>query len=180
MPCPLITDSRQRFSAPPGSAAKRPRTGIQHLLIARLTDSRSRTAPGGRRACHHDAVRPARQPSLAQRQSDAGFRTPPPRGRRGGRPYGGCSEPSNVAVGGHDCPLRFRCIGCGHFNTDISYLPDLERYLADLLRHREKLAASMDADEWACTEVMPSDEEIKRIRRPINRMKGDLEGPVRR
>ena len=45
-------------------------------------------------------------------------------------PYGGCSEPSNVAADGQDCPLRFRCIGCGHFRTDISYLPDLERYLA--------------------------------------------------
>ena len=52
-------------------------------------------------------------------------------------PYGRCSEPSNVAAGGQDCPLRFRCIGCDHFSTDISYLPDLERYLADLLRNRE-------------------------------------------
>jgi hypothetical protein len=90
-------------------------------------------------------------------------------------PYGGCSEPSNVAAGGQDCPVRFRCIGCGHFSTDISYLPDLERYLADLLRHRERLAATLDADEWAKTEAMPSDQEIKRIRRLIDRMKGDLD-----
>jgi hypothetical protein len=90
-------------------------------------------------------------------------------------PYGGCSEPSNVAAGGQDCPLRFRCIGCGHFSTDISYLPDLERYLADLLRHRERLAATLDADEWARSEALPSDEEIKRIRRLIERMKGDLD-----
>lgn len=89
-------------------------------------------------------------------------------------PYGGCSEPSNVAAGGGDCPIRFRCVGCGHFGTDISCLPDLERYLADLLRHRERLAATLDADEWATTEAMPSDEEIKRIRRLIDRMKGDL------
>lgn len=89
-------------------------------------------------------------------------------------PYGGCSEPSNVAAGGHDCPLRFRCIGCGHFSTDISYLPDLERYLADLLRHRERLTATLDADEWARNEAMPSDQEIVRVRRLINRMKGDL------
>src|SRR5256714_14098886 len=85
-------------------------------------------------------------------------------------PYGGCSEPSNVAAGGQDCPVRFRCIGCGHFNTDISYLPDLERYLTDLLRHRERLVATLDADEWAKTAAMPSDEEIKRIRRLIDRM----------
>lgn len=90
-------------------------------------------------------------------------------------PYGGCSEPSNVAADGCDCPLRFRCIGCGHFRTDISYLPDLERYLADLLRHREKLRAAVDADEWARAEAAPSDNEITRVRRLIERMKGDLD-----
>jgi integrase len=90
-------------------------------------------------------------------------------------PYGGCSEPSNVAAAGQDCPIRFRCIGCGHFSTDISYLPDLERYLADLLRHRERLTATLDADEWAKTEAMPSDNEITRIRRLIDRMKGDMD-----
>ncbi|MFJ9968633.1 tyrosine-type recombinase/integrase [Streptomyces avermitilis] len=42
-------------------------------------------------------------------------------------PYGTCTEPSNVAAGGHDCPVRFRCVGCGHFRTDVSYLPDLSR-----------------------------------------------------
>jgi hypothetical protein len=90
-------------------------------------------------------------------------------------PYGGCSEPSNVAADGQDCPLRFRCIGCGHFRTDISYLPDLERYLADLLRHREKLMASVDADEWARSEATPSGHEITRVRRLISRMKADLD-----
>lgn len=90
-------------------------------------------------------------------------------------PYGGCSEPSNVAADGQDCPLRFRCIGCGHFRTDISYLPDLERYLADQLRHREKLRAAVDADEWARAEATPSDNEITRVRRLIERMKGDLD-----
>ncbi|WP_329375272.1 hypothetical protein [Streptomyces sp. NBC_01483] len=51
-------------------------------------------------------------------------------------PYGVCREPTNVAAGGHDCPVRFRCLGCSHFRTDVSYLPDLEAYLADLLRNR--------------------------------------------
>ena len=32
-------------------------------------------------------------------------------------PYGTCTEPSNVAAGGTDCPLRFRCAGCGHFRV---------------------------------------------------------------
>ncbi|WP_326720424.1 site-specific integrase [Streptomyces sp. NBC_00243] len=89
-------------------------------------------------------------------------------------PYGLCTEPANVAAGGHDCPVRFRCVGCEHFRTDVSYLPDLEAYLADLLRGRERLAA-FAADSWAKAEAMPSDEEITRVRRLIKRVKGDLE-----
>lgn len=90
-------------------------------------------------------------------------------------PYGICTEPSNVAAGGQDCPVRFRCVGCGHLRTDVSYLPDLEAYLADLLRTRERLLAALDADEWAKREAMPSDEEIRRVRQLINRVKSDLE-----
>lgn len=90
-------------------------------------------------------------------------------------PYGVCTEPSNVAAGGQDCPVRFRCIGCGHFRTDISYLPDLEAYLADLLRTRERLLATVDADEWAKAQAMPSDEEIRRVRTLIGRVKTDLD-----
>jgi integrase len=90
-------------------------------------------------------------------------------------PYGFCGEPSNVAAGGDDCPIRFRCVGCGHFSTDVSYLPDLEAYLADLLRNRERLRAVVDADDWARAEAMPSDDEIKRIRRLIGRVKAELD-----
>ncbi|MFI1702709.1 tyrosine-type recombinase/integrase [Streptomyces bobili] len=89
-------------------------------------------------------------------------------------PYGLCTEPTNVAAGGHDCPVRFRCVGCSHFRTDVSYLPDLEAYLADLLRGRERLAA-FAADSWAKAEAMPSDEEITRVRRLVKRVRDDLE-----
>ena len=90
-------------------------------------------------------------------------------------PYGVCTEPSNVAAGGHDCPVRFRCVGCGHFRTDVSYLPDLEAYLADLLRNRERIAAALDADDWAKAEAMPSDEEIRRVRRLIKRVQDGMD-----
>jgi hypothetical protein len=86
-----------------------------------------------------------------------------------------CSEPTNVAAGGQDCPVRFRCVGCAHFSTDVSYLPDLDGYRADLLRTREKLLSFLDADEWARNEALPSDEEITRIRRLIARIKADVE-----
>jgi integrase len=40
-------------------------------------------------------------------------------------PFGTCSEPSNVQAGGGACPFRFRCLGCAHFRSDPSYLPEL-------------------------------------------------------
>jgi len=90
-------------------------------------------------------------------------------------PYGRCAEPSNVAAGGGACPIRFRCAGCDHFRTDVSYLPDLTAYLDDLLRSREQLAAVIGGvDDWARADATPSQEEITRIRRLINRIKGDL------
>lgn len=89
--------------------------------------------------------------------------------------YGICLEPHNVAAGGQSCPIRFRCVGCDHFRTDVSYLPDLERYLDDLLRSRERLMSAFEADDWARSEAMPSEEEIRRVRRLINRVKADLD-----
>jgi len=89
-------------------------------------------------------------------------------------PYGRCTEPSNVAAGGGACPIRFRCAGCDHFRTDVSYLPDLTAYLDDLLRTRERLAAAIDGiDDWARASATPASEEITRIRQLINRIKGD-------
>jgi integrase len=51
-------------------------------------------------------------------------------------PFGVCSEPSNVKAGGGACPFRFRCLGCGHFRSDPSYLPELRDYLDTLLPAR--------------------------------------------
>jgi hypothetical protein len=89
-------------------------------------------------------------------------------------PYGTCTEPSNVAAGGGSCPVRFRCAGCDHFRTDISYLPDLTGYLDDLLRTRERLAAMAGVDGWARTAAAPPQEEITRIRQLIGRIQGDI------
>ena len=90
-------------------------------------------------------------------------------------PYGRCTEPSNVAAGGDACPVRFRCAGCDHFRTDVSYLPDLTVYLDDLLQTRERLAAAIHGvDEWARADATPSQAEITVIRRLISRINGDL------
>ncbi|MEU6960969.1 tyrosine-type recombinase/integrase [Streptomyces chrestomyceticus] len=90
-------------------------------------------------------------------------------------PFGRCSEPTNVQAGGGQCPIRFRCLGCDHFNSDVSYLPDLEGYLADLLRNRERIASMAAADEWAKVEAMPSQEEIARVRQLIRKVKEELD-----
>ncbi|MGH3185019.1 MAG: hypothetical protein ACRDOE_24365, partial [Streptosporangiaceae bacterium] len=90
-------------------------------------------------------------------------------------PYGTCCEPSNVQAGGGACPIRFRCAGCDHFGTNVAFLPDLQAYLQDLLRTRERLAAAIDGvDEWARADATPAEEEITRIRHLIARIKGDI------
>ncbi len=89
-------------------------------------------------------------------------------------PYGTCSEPSNVQAGGNACPYRFRCVGCGHFRTDVSYLPDLHAYLDDLLRNRERVLAAAEAGQRARAEAAPSQEEITLIRQLIARIENGL------
>ncbi|MDX6390695.1 MAG: hypothetical protein QOJ73_1758 [Streptosporangiaceae bacterium] len=80
-----------------------------------------------------------------------------------------------MRAGGGACPVRFRCAGCDHFRTDVSFLPDLTGYLDDLLRTRERLAATIDGvDEWARADATPTEQEITRIRRLINQIKGDI------
>ena len=92
-------------------------------------------------------------------------------------PYGTCTEPANVQAGGGACPVRFRCAGCDHFRNDVSHLPDLTGYLDDLLRTRERLAATITGiDEWARADATPTEEEITRVRRLVNRITGDIAG----
>lgn len=91
-------------------------------------------------------------------------------------PFGTCVEPSNVKAGGHSCPYRMRCLGCSHFRTDPSYLPELGEYLTQLLVSRERLAADGGVLEpWARDSAMPSTEEIDRVRHLIRRCESELE-----
>ena len=62
-------------------------------------------------------------------------------------PFGNCIEPSNVKAGGHACPIRFQCAGCGFYRPDPSYLPAIEDHVTSLKADRET-AAAMDADEF--------------------------------
>ena len=57
----------------------------------------------------------------------------------------------------------------------MSYLPDLQAYLDDLLRSKERLLAATELDDWAKADALPSEEEITRIRRLITRIKTGLD-----
>ena len=61
-------------------------------------------------------------------------------------PFGVCVEPSNVRSGGQDCPSRYRCLGCDHFRTDPSHLPELRDYKFRLLEKREEYRALRSDD----------------------------------
>jgi integrase len=81
-------------------------------------------------------------------------------------PFGICSEPANVAAGGHSCPFRHRCTGCEYFRTDPSYIPELRAYLTGLLADRERLTTAIPAlADWARRDAAPSEEEIDAVRR---------------
>lgn len=90
-------------------------------------------------------------------------------------PFGICTEPSNVKAGGQACPYKFTCLGCGHFRSDPSYLPELKSYLQQLLADRECLQAATDIDDWARAKLSPSDHEISKLRGLIRRIETDLD-----
>lgn len=86
-------------------------------------------------------------------------------------PYGLCNEPSNVKAGGQQCPIRYQCAGCGHFESNVSYLPELRARLDELLRAREA-GIAMGAAGWA----LPHEQEIDRYREMIAVMEDQLAG----
>ncbi len=61
-------------------------------------------------------------------------------------PFGNCIEPTNVQAGGHSCPIRFQCAGCGFYRPDPSYLPAIEEHLNSLKADRGTAQALGVAD----------------------------------
>jgi hypothetical protein len=89
-------------------------------------------------------------------------------------PFGICTEPANVKAGGQSCPYKFTCLGCGHFRSDPSYLPELKSYLQQLLAERARLEATTDLQDWAKEQLTPRDQEISQLRGLIRRIEADL------
>lgn len=80
-------------------------------------------------------------------------------------PLGYCVEPHNVKAVGAHCPFSHQCLGCDHFRTDPSHLPDLYAYLQRLLETRERLRVAVpELAEWARTKAIPTDAEIRTVR----------------
>ncbi|WP_201304832.1 hypothetical protein [Streptomyces sp. GS7] len=90
-------------------------------------------------------------------------------------PFGMCTEPSNVKAGGQACPFKYTCIGCGHFRSDPSYLPELKSYLQQLLADRERISAAAELTDWARAALMPPSEQIDQLRALIRRIETDLD-----
>lgn len=83
-------------------------------------------------------------------------------------PLGYCTEPHNVKALGSSCPFSHQCLGCEHYRTDPSYLPDLYVYLERLLDARERLRAAVpQLAEWAREKALPNDAEIVAVRNLI-------------
>ena len=89
-------------------------------------------------------------------------------------PFGICTEPSNVKAGGQACPYKFTCLGCGHFRSDPSYLPELKSYLQQLLADRERVQAATGLQDWAKAQLTPRQEEIVQLRELIRRIEADV------
>ncbi|MFA7766336.1 tyrosine-type recombinase/integrase [Streptomyces sp. NRRL S-448] len=88
-----------------------------------------------------------------------------------GVPYGGCTEPSNVKAGGGHCRIRFQCAGCDFYRPDPSYLPALERQIADLRADKEA-ASAMEAADWV---VRNLDDQIRAYSKSAIEMRRKLD-----
>lgn len=87
---------------------------------------------------------------------------------------GKCSEPTNVRAGGQACPIRYQCAACPHFESDPSYLPELQAYADELRREREAMLAA-DAATSAVDHVARQLEVILGHIRTHEARLGDLE-----
>lgn len=77
-------------------------------------------------------------------------------------PFGGCVEPSNVKAGGHACPIRFQCAGCGFYRPDPSYLAAIEDQIRDLKADKET-ALAMDAAEYVIRNLQDQIDSFKKV-----------------
>lgn len=91
--------------------------------------------------------------------------------------YGSCFEPTNVMAAGHACPFSHQCLGCFHFRTDPSHLPDLRHFLERRLVDQETLLTAIEAGlvtSWAADKALPDPHELDALRHLIERCEQEL------
>ena len=91
-------------------------------------------------------------------------------------PLGYCVEQHNVKALGAHCPFSHQCLGCDHFRTDPSHLPDLYAYLERLLETRERLRVAVPAARRVgAHQGDPRRPEIQTVRTLIQAGEGALD-----
>jgi integrase len=93
-------------------------------------------------------------------------------------PYGNCIEPANVKAGGHACPIRFQCAGCGFYRPDPSYLPAIDQHIISLKATRER-ARALDTDDFVVRNLTDQIEAFDRVRTKMREQLGDLSSDQR-
>jgi integrase/BMFP domain-containing protein YqiC len=93
-------------------------------------------------------------------------------------PFGNCTEPANVKAGGHACPIRFQCAGCGFYRPDPSYLPALEQHIAELRIDRET-AEAMAAAAYVIDNLTAEINAFTRIAEQMRRRLAELDSHQR-
>jgi hypothetical protein len=96
-------------------------------------------------------------------------------------PFGNCIEPSNVKAGGHACPIRFQCAGCGFYRPDPSYIPAIEEHINSLRADRETAQAAGVAgfviDNFT-SQITAFENVVKIMRQRLNRLDSAERGRV--
>ena len=90
-------------------------------------------------------------------------------------PFGNCIEPTNVKAGGHGCPIRFQCAGCGFYRPDPSYIPAIEEHINSLRADRE-IATAMDTASFVIdnltAEITAFEHILSTLRDQLDRLEG--------
>jgi integrase len=77
-------------------------------------------------------------------------------------PFGNCIEPTNVKAGGHACPVRFQCAGCGFYRPDPSFIPAIEEHLNTLRSDRE-IARAINAAPFVADNLTAQIDSFNRV-----------------
>lgn len=91
--------------------------------------------------------------------------------------YGICFEPTMLRSHGQTCPFSHQCLGCGHFRTDATHLPDLRHFLQRRLADEHMIEMAQEAgllQPWAAETAAPKPREIEALRHLIERCEESL------